>query len=153
MPTSIKDLVLDREIVALTFRRRLEAIDGPDAPIFPPTYPAPKKKKDGKEGEEGEHRHGTPYTVNETKGGVLVCDLDSVQSQANRMEAAFTDALADVVPQHVVEAGDRQVALTKLPHRIVDASIRATKLADDIRKWMLDFGSGNQAPLARTAPT
>ena len=153
MPISIKDLMLDREIVALTFRRRLESIDGPGAPIFPPTYPAPKKKKDGKEGEEGEHRHGMPYTVNETKGGVLVCDLDSVQSQANRMEATFTDALADVVPQHVVEAGDHQVALTKLPHRIVDASIRATDLANYIREWMRAFYLGDPVPLTKTAPT
>lgn len=145
MQLSIKSLVADLEIVALTFKQKLESIDGPDAPIFPPTYPAPK--------ETGKHRFDTPYTVNETKGGVRLCDLDSVQSQANRMEAAFTGALADVVPQHVVQAGNHRVALTELPHRIADASIRATKLADDIRKWMLDFDSGNPAPLAKTAPT
>ena len=145
MPISIESLVADPEIVALTFKRKLESVDGPDAPIFPPTYPASK--------ETGKHRFDTPYTVNETKDGVLVCDLDSVQSQANRMETAFTGALADVVPQHAVQAGNHRVALTELPHRIADASIRATQLADDIRTWMLDFDSGNPAPLAKTAPT
>lgn len=141
----IESLVADREVVALTFRRKLESIDGPGVPIFPPTYPVPK--------ETGKHRHDTPYTVNETKDGVLVCDLDSVQSQANRMEAAFTDGLADVVPQHAVQAGNHRVRLTELPHRIVDASIRATDLAGDIREWMLAFDSGDPAPLARAAPT
>lgn len=145
MQLSIESLAADPEIVALTFKRKLVSIDGPDAPIFPPTYPASK--------ETGKHRFDTPYTVNETKDGVLVCDLDSVQSQANRMETAFTGALADVVPQHAVQAGNHRVALTELPHRIADASIRATKLADDIREWMLDFDSGNPAPLAKTAPT
>lgn len=145
MQLSIKSLAADPEIVALTFKQKLESIDGPDAPIFPPTYPAPK--------ETGKHRFDTPYTVNETKGGVRLCDLDSVQSQANRMEAAFIGELAAVVPQHAVQAGNHRVELTKLPHRIADASIRATKLADSIRKWMLDFDSGNPVPLAKTAPT
>ena len=140
----IESLVANREVVALTFKRKLESIDGPGVPIFPPTYPAPK---------DGPHRFDTPYTVNETKDGVLVCDLDSVQSQANRMEAAFTGELAGVVPQHAVQAGNHRVELTKLPHRIVDASIRATDLADDIREWMLDFDSGDPVPLAKAAPT
>ncbi len=109
-----------------------------------PTYPAP---------ERGSHRFDTPYTVNETKDGTRICDLDSVQSQANRMEAAFTSDLADVIPQHVVQAGNHQVALTELPHRIADASIRATGLAKGIRKWFLDVGSGDPVPLARIAPT
>ena len=141
----IENLVADREVVALTFKRKLESIDGPDVPIFPPTY-LPNK-------ETGRHRFDTPYTVNETKGGVRVCDLDSVQSQANRMEAVFTSDLADVVPQHVVQAGNHRVELTELPHRIVDASIRATDLADHIREWMLALDSGDPAPLARRAPT
>ena len=140
----IENLVADREVVALTFKRQLESIDGPGVPIFPPTYPAPK---------DGPHRFDTPYTVNETKDGVLVCDLDSVQSQANRMEAAFTGRLAGVVPQHAVQAGDHQVRLTELPHRIVDASIRATSLAGDIREWMLAFDRGDPEPLAGVAPT
>ena len=144
MSASIKSLVANSEIVALTFRQKLEPIEGPDVPLFPPTYPAP---------ERGSHRFDTPYTVNKTKDGIEVCDLDSVQSQANRMEAAFTKDLADVVPQHVVQAGNHQVALTELPHRIADASIRATRLADDIREWLLDVGSGDPVPLAGIAPT
>ena len=146
MSVSIGNLVADSGIVALTFRRVLEPVEGRGVPIFPPTYPASK--------ETGKHRFDTPYTVNETKDGARICDLDSVQSQANRMEAAFSRELADTVPQHAVRAGDHPpIPLTELPHRVCDASIRATALADDIRGWMLALDSGDPEPLARVAPT
>ena len=146
MPVSIESLATDSGIVALTFRQVLEPIEGPDVPIFPPTYPALK--------DTGKHRFDTPYTINETKDGIRICDLDSVQSQANRMEAAFANGLKDMVPQHAVRAGNHPpIPLTELPHRVVDASIRATPLAADIHQWMLALDSGDPKPLARVAPT
>ena len=146
MSLSISDLVADPGIVALTFRQVLEPVEGPDVPVFPPTYPAQR--------DSGRHRFDSPYTINETKDGTRICDIDSVQSQANRMEAAFSADLADVVPQHAVQAGNHPpIPLTELPHRIVDASIRATGLAGEIREWMLALHSGDPEPLARVAPT
>ena len=146
MPISINQLVADAGIVAVTFRQELQAVDGPDIPIFPPTYPAPK---DG-----GKHKFETPYTVNETRDGIRVCDLDSVQSQANRMEAVFSTDLADVVPQLAVQAGTHPpIPLTELPHRIVDAAIRATDLSDEIRCCMKAADLGDPGPLARIGPT
>ena len=35
MPASIKNLVANSEILALTFRQRLEPIEGPDVPVLP----------------------------------------------------------------------------------------------------------------------
>ena len=113
MSLSIREIVSDSTLTALTYRQPLEPVEGREAPVFGPTYPPPKERKT--------YRHGTPYTVNETAGGVRMCDLDSVQSQANRMESAFTGALADVVPHHVVEAGNRRIDLTRLPHRLPEA--------------------------------
>ncbi len=144
MPVSIKSLVANSGLVALTFKQKLDSVEDAGVPIFPPTYPAP---------ERGQHRFDTPYTVNETKEGTRICDLDSVQSQANRMEAAFTSDLGNLVPQHMVQAGNHRIALTELPHRIADASIRATDLAGDIREGMLAISAGDPAPLAAIAPT
>lgn len=144
MPVSIRSLVANSGLVALTFKQKLKSIEGPGVPIFPPTYPAP---------ERGQHRFDTPYTVNLTKEGTRICDLDSVQSQANRMETAFTSDLADFVPQHMVQADTHQVSLTELPHRIADASIRATDLASDIRDGMLAISAGDPVPLTAIAPT
>lgn len=144
MNSLIRDLVNDVSTVALTFRQLLEPIEGRDVPIFPPTYPAPEK---------GQHRFDTPYTVNRGPNDTLICDIDSVQSQANRMEAVFSDELADVVPQHAVEANGYQFRLTELPHRVADAVIRATALAPSIREWMVAFENGDPMPLAKIAPT
>ena len=90
MSPSIKNLIADTTVAAITLRQALEPIEGRDVPIFPPTYPPNKERKN--------HRFDTPYTINETPEGIRVCDLDSVQSQANRMEGAFTGPLAEVTP-------------------------------------------------------
>ena len=158
MSPSIKSLIADTSIAAITLRQALEPIEGRDVPIFPPTYPPSRERKS--------HRFDTPYTINETAAGTRVCDLDSVQSQANRMEAAFTaptGPLADLVPHHIVSAPNRldpsaradnqRVDLTALPHRIADASIRATRFSKHIRSCFEAIESGNPVPLARIAPT
>ena len=145
MKTSLHQLIADPRLVALTFRQRLEPLEGRDVPLHPPTYPPENKT--------GTHRHDTPYTVNRTRDGGWLCELDSVQSQANRMEAAYTAALADVVPHHVVRAGRVERDLTALPHRIADAAIRASALGPRIREAFEAFAAGDAMPLARLAPT
>lgn len=144
MADTLKALIQKSDLVAITFRQTLEPVEGPDTPIFPATYPAP---------ERGQHRFETPYTINKTKDERLVADIDSVQSQGNRMESAFSGPLSNLVPQHAVKAGERVALLTDLPHRIADAAIRATDLADTIHQAMLAYGKGDPAPLARLAPT
>ena len=145
MTQSLHALIADAAIVALTYRQPLASVEASDVPIAPPTYPPSR--------ETGAHRFDTPYTVNETRAGVRLCELDSVQSQANRMESAFTETLADVVPHHVVRAGRFERDLTALPHRIADAAIRATALASRIRAAFEAFEAGDPVPLARLAPT
>ena len=142
---SIRDLVGDTTRTALVYRQALEPVEGREAPVCPPTYPPDRDRK--------VHRHDTPYTVNRMRDGTWLCDLDSVHSQANRMEGAFTGPLADVVPHHVVEAGDRRVDLTRLPHRLADAAIRATALAGEVRRCFESLEAGHPEPIARIAPT
>ena len=144
MTMTIQSLIKDPSIAAISFRQVLEPVEGRGTPIFPPTYPAPEKAK---------HRLDTPYTVNQGKDGTLICDIDSVQSQANRMERLFSDELAGLVPQHVIIAGDKRIKLTELPHRIADAAIRATALGEDIHEWMLAYANGDPVPLAKINPT
>lgn len=145
MAEILKTLIRQTDLVAVTFRRTLTPVEGPQTPIFPATYPAP---------ERGQHRFDTPYTINQTKDGTRVADIDSVQSQANRMESAFSAGpLSELVPQHTVKAGRREVRLTDLPHRIADAAIRATELGEPIRRAMLAYANGDPVPLARLAPT
>ena len=48
---------------------------------------------------------------------------------------------------------DRRIDLTRLPHRLADAAIRATALAGEIRRCFEALESGDPEPLARIAPT
>lgn len=137
-------LIATPDLVAIRMRRTLVPLDGPDVPVFPPTYPPP---------ERGQHRFDSPYTINQLRDGTLVVDLDSVQSQANRMEAAFSGPLIHLVPQHQVIAGTHAVSLVELPHRIADAAARATDLRDPIHAAMLAYAAGDPGPVARLCPT
>ena len=147
MTTSIRQLIGDETLVALTYRQGLVPVEGSDARVHPPTYPVARPKN----ARQDERR--TQYVINELGDGTRVCDLDTVQSQANRMEASYRGALSGFIPRHAVEAGGHLVDLTRLPHRLADASIRATGLAGQIRDGFESFADGDAAPLARLGPT
>lgn len=116
------------EAAAFRRRRRLQPAGGPGDKLFPPTYP-------------GEKRDDPPRHVFEVRrigGEYTVCVLiDSVQSQANRLETALltaADAGAIELPRLVVDfpaAGLNAVpAISSLeaPHRIFDAILRDSLL-------------------------
>lgn len=140
----IKELLDTPEIAALTLSQGLEPMEGWEVPIFPATYPAPDKQG---------HRHDTPYTVNQLKDGRWVATLDTVQSQANRMEESFSDDLAHAVPTVTITAGSKTVHLTDLPHRLADAAIRTSDLQGEIRGAFEAYDAGDALPVAKLGPT
>lgn len=141
---SIAELLNDTQVVALSVTQGLEPMEGWEVPVFPATYPAPDKQG---------HRHDTPYTVNQLKDGRWVATLDTVQSQANRMEASFSGELAHTVPTVTVTAKERTVSLTDLPHRLADAAIRTSDLKDEIRAAFEAHDAGDPLPIAKLGPT
>ena len=145
MTTSIRDLVADETLVALAYRQALDPVEGRDVPVHPPTYPPPLGcPKD---------ERPSPYTLNPLGDGRTMCELDSVASQATRMEASFRGELGELVPRHAVRAGSHLADLTELPHRLADAALRATALGDDLDAAFGAFISGDAEPLARLGPT
>ena len=140
----IDRLIQDKNAVAISVSQRLEPMEGRQSPIYPATYPAAEKQG---------HRFDTPYNINQLKDGRMVATLDSVQSQANRMEAAFVGELAHAVPKVTVAAGDRVVMLTELPHRLADAVIRASELHDAIRDAFEAYDAGDPSLIAKLGPT
>ncbi len=141
---SIDSILSDPTHVALVYRQKLEPVEGRELPIFPPTYAAPTT---------GAPSHGTPYTVNRLHDGTLAASLDSVQSQANRMETIFGGAFDDTVPQIVVKAGVESMRLTDLSHRLADAAVRCTDMESEIHDAFEEFARGNCGPIARLGPT
>src|SRR5260221_5522517 len=127
-------------------RQWLVPVEGSDAIIFPPTYAPP-------EGTRKEDWLG--YNIDTLEDGTKVCQIDSVGSQANRIEPIFKRApYAQLVPQVVVKAGTREVHLLEAGHRAADAIVRFSDLGQelwDAFKALLD--AGNAEPLARMAPT
>jgi len=130
---------------ALVIREHLMPVEGHDAAVFPPTF-APQKK-----GDPGQYNIDH---FNHEQEVYNVCLMDSVGSQANRIEPIFAeDHYASLIPQIVVEAGDKQINLLEAGHRAGDALVRCSELKDELHKAFRTVQMGDAEPLAKIAPT
>jgi len=128
---------------ALVIREFLVPVEGNDGVLFPATYAASEDKafKGG-------------YNIDAFSDGKNVCVIDSVGSQANRIEPIFAEQeYAGLIPQVVVEAGPKRVNLLHAGHRAGDAIIRCSALQDELHKAFKAVQDGNAEPLAKIAPT
>lgn len=136
----------DSSVAAITLRQWLEPVEGKDAVIFPPTFAKPERPRD---------EDWTGYNIDKFPDGTNVCLIDSVGAQANRMEPIFMqEGYKGLVPQVSVQVENKTVNLLEVGHRIADAAIRFSNLAEDIKKALLAIkDEGNSQPLAKLAPT
>jgi CRISPR-associated protein Csb1 len=138
---------------AVVFQRTLLPAEGKDAWIFPPTFAQSESAADDDESNGGD------YQIDDLPGDPRrnVCLIDSVGSQANRMEPVFKqERYAGLVPQRVVKMrnGDT-INLLDAGHRAADAVIRFSKSLgprlwaafDDVKK------NRDYSKLAELAPT
>lgn len=151
MPDLLKkydDLLNDDGPAAIVMKQWLKPVGDPI--IFPPTYANPSQKK------------GDPPVYNIDWFGPSkehsVCVIDSVPSQANRIEPVFaTIEEGTLVPQIRVEAkvdGETvSVNLLEAGHRAADAVVRFSSLADELKRAIKDRQKGDSLTLARIAPT
>jgi CRISPR-associated protein Csb1 len=111
---------------ALRRRQRLQPAGGKGDKIFPPTYPG-----------DGRNPPQHVYEMRRLDGREAWCTLvDSVQSQANRLEDSLLAAIADgvAIPHVVVDfegtglEGLTQVTSLDAPHRVYDAILRDSSL-------------------------
>jgi CRISPR-associated protein Csb1 len=117
------------EGAALRRRQILQPVGGKGTKIFPPTYPPSDEAKTA-------NRNAPPRHVYERRrvnGADTWCVLiDSVQSQANRLEECLLGAIADGIPIPHVEVdftkagldGIRRITSLDAPHRVYDAILR-----------------------------
>ena len=138
--------------VALHLRQPLMPVEGRGSVIFPPTYAdSPLNQRD------------FGCNIDELSDGTKVAMIDSVGSQANRMEPVFLPAragdpenlLARLVPQIDITYGnEKSVSILEAGHRLGDAVIRSTALKDKAQEAFNAFLDRNDvAPLAKLAPT
>lgn len=139
----------DATAVALVGRQYLLPVEGKDAVIFPPTYAPP----------EGFRGEWPGYNIDTFPDGTSVCLIDSVGSQANRLEPMFKFApYKDLVPQVVVKLASKtgeelEINLLDAGHRAADALVRYSELATELRGAFTALAKGNATPLAKLAPT
>ncbi len=152
MTTITFERLLDSKTVALVGKQDLklagwldEERDKHIVPVFPPSYARGK-------GEE----KGSEYVVNRMPDGTLSCDLDSPQSQANRLEPLFgREPLSNFVPQHKVTLPEEDKSLFEIGHRVADAAVRFSngEPFEKQEKAISALDTGNALPMGRLAPT
>ncbi|MBA4017545.1 MAG: type I-U CRISPR-associated protein Cas7 [Pirellula sp.] len=129
---------------ALVIREFLEPVEGPDGVLFPPTYAPAEDRKVFPGG----------YNIDPPEGERNVCLIDSVGSQANRIEPIFaTPEFAHLVPKITVRAGERSISILEAGHRAGDALVRCTALQSELRSAFKAAQNGDVVPLAKIAPT
>ena len=116
---------------ALRRRQRLQPVGGPGDKVFPPTYPG-----EGRNAPTSRH----VYERRRLNGRDVWCVLiDSVQSQANRLEECLLEAIHDGLPIPYVEVdfsdsnldGITRITSLDAPHRVYDAIFRDSMLEED----------------------
>ncbi|RMG17091.1 MAG: type I-U CRISPR-associated protein Cas7 [Planctomycetota bacterium] len=144
-PKDLDAWISKDHVVALHYRQHLVPAEGRGAVFFPPTYA----------NTEG------GYQINELADGTKIADVDSVASQANRREPIFLrEDLRHLVPQIAIthdrgkELPPGRVSLLEAGHRLGDAIVRCTELAERAQKAFRAQRDGNDARLlAKLAPT
>lgn len=140
---------------ALVCRQWLMPAEGRDAVIFPPTFAA----AEGGKGKAGYNIDPLPDSSDPAKIK-LVAIIDTVGSQANRMEPLFKKANGEdtpysrLVPQIEIKAGNKTVNLLDAGHRAADAIVRYSTLGPKLREAFVTYReSGDATQLAKIAPT
>ena len=130
--------------VALSIVEPLEPAMGEQAVFFPPTFAAPENSDEKPD-----------YVINDTAAG-RVCLVDTVGSQANRLEPMFKRGeFAGLIPRVTIKISDsRSLDLLDAGHRAADAVVRFSNLGDKLQEAFLDYrDKGSAEKLAKLAPT
>lgn len=142
--TKFDDYLAEAGPAALIIREHMMPVEGRDGVLFPATFAA----GDGFPG---------GYNIDvfpSGNGSENVCLVDTVGSQANRIEPMFAEeTYRALVPQIVVKAGEEEVNLLMAGHRAGDAIVRCSSLQQELQDAFKTMLKGDATPLARVAPT
>lgn len=169
-------LLKDSGPAAIVLKQWLKPV-GSDV-IFPPTYANPKK---GDPPVYNIDRYGETVQLGKRftkfdKAHIFmddtrvelgrehsVCVIDSIPSQANRIEPALgrvTDKAGNairLVPKVIIKAmvdgGEQQVNLLEAGHRAADAVVQQSTLREDITRAIKAYREGDASKIAKLAPT
>ena len=127
--------------VALHLKQELLPVEGKGGVIFPPTYA------------------DIGYNIDTLSDGSKVATIDSVGSQANRMEPIFKHKpYSSFVPQVEISYGgekkQKSVSIFEVGHRLGDAIIRSSTIKDEAKNAIESLrNSEGASAIAKLAPT
>jgi CRISPR-associated protein Csb1 len=163
--TQYDDLLKDdADVAAIVIRERLRPAQGARGVFFPPTFAAIGRGKSDYQidwfGPRDQDRKDPEVAA---KDGVIAnrCTVDSVPSQANRLEARLLKYSGTSIPKVTItgsRVGQGSIDLLEVGHRVGDAVVRYSKNGDKdgfepFEAALQAYVKGDAAPLARLAPT
>lgn len=133
---------------ALVIREPLMSVEGAEGVIFPATFAAA----------ENSRLFAGGYNIDTFADGKNICLIDSVGSQANRIEPMFDERECDgryapLVPQLQVQAGEKVISILEAGHRAGDALVRCSEFQKELHDAFQAVQKGDCLPLAKLAPT
>lgn len=150
----------DADVAAIVIRERLRPVQGARGVFFPPTFAATGRGKSDyqidrfarADDPEGAHKDGVIASR---------CTVDSVPSQANRLEARLLKYSGTSIPKVTItgsRVGQGSIDLLEVGHRVGDAVVRYSKNGDKdgfepFEAALQSYVKGDAAPLTRLAPT
>lgn len=140
---SYDTLIGEEGPAALVIREHMMSVEGADGVLFPAIFAASEDKtfKGG-------------YNIDDLGDGKNVCLVDSVGSQANRIEPMFSrERYRTLVPQVTIKAGPKEINLLEAGHRAADALVRCSSLQEELQAAFRAAMQGDASSMAKIAPT
>lgn len=159
----------DADVAAIVIRERLRPVQGARGVFFPPTFATTVRGKSDYQINPFGPRANDPEGAQ--KDGVIAnrCTVDSVPSQANRLEARLLKYSGTWIPKVTItgsRVGQGSIDLLEVGHRVGDAVVRYSKgrVTNNGKEEEKDgfepfeaalqaYVKGDAAPLAKLAPT
>lgn len=141
--------------VAITLTEVLQPSEGNEAIVFPPTFAVSKTALHPYQIDVLNDKV-SPQEAANTGFEANNCLIDSVGSQANRMESVFKQSpLSELVPQITVKLNaDVSTNLLDVGHRIADGAVRFSGLRVFVTTAIEALrNTANAEPLAKLSPT
>ncbi|MEI9937273.1 MAG: type I-U CRISPR-associated RAMP protein Csb1/Cas7u [Pseudomonadota bacterium] len=163
--TQYDDLLKDdADVAAIVIRERLRPVQGLRGVFFPPTFAATGRGKSDYQIDwfsPREEDRKAPEVAAQEGAIANRCTVDSVPSQANRLEARLLKYSGTSIPKVIItgsRVGQGSIDLLEVGHRVGDAVVRYSKNGDKdgfepFEAALQAYVKGDAAPLAKLAPT
>ena len=133
---------INSDLSAIVIREYLVPAEGKNSPFFPPTFAG-----------EGSDKGG--YCIDIMRDGTKTCLVDTVGSQANRMEPIFIKKeYSKLIPQVTIKYGKHsEINICEIGHRAADAFLRNSSIYKEKLEDALNALPANPSKIAKIAPT